>query len=84
MFAKHRDLKADMTAVQCTLAEQTRAAQTSKEALASAQQRISELEECERQLRPWKERESKIMYYLGVFKEVVQSALIQRRAGEES
>lgn len=34
--------------------------------------RLKALESCEKELKPWKEREPKIMYYLGVFQEVMQ------------
>ena len=43
-----------------------------EEELKSLRDRIKALESCERELRPWKEREPKIMYYLGVFQEVMQ------------
>lgn len=54
------------------LAKQTKDAEDTQKHLSSVKDRVTELEECEKQLRPWKERESKIMYYLGVFKEVMQ------------
>lgn len=40
--------------------------------LRSMKERIRELEKCEEELKPWRERQSKIMYYLGVFQEVVR------------
>lgn len=72
MFAKYRDLGNDMALLRNSLAEQRQTARASQEQLSTSQKRMKDLEDCERQLRPWKERESKIMYYLGVFKEVMQ------------
>lgn len=42
--------------------------------VASLSKRTAELEKCEKELRPWKEREDKIKHYLGVFTEVTRFA----------
>lgn len=40
--------------------------------LESVKKRTIELEKCEKELKPWKEREDKIKHYLGVFTEVTR------------
>lgn len=34
--------------------------------------RVKELEQCEKELKPWKERQTKIEFYLKVFEEVTR------------
>ena len=71
-FARCQRLQGDHSRAQSRLADITAEIQLLQETVQKLRVKEAQLERCEKELRPWKERESKIKYYLGIFTGVME------------
>lgn len=72
MLQKYREAQSLLGQAADSRKELVTRCRSTRDELETLKQRVKELERCEQELKPWKERESKIRHYLGVFADVTQ------------
>ena len=72
MFTKSKDNQRSIKELQSIITKSEQNQKELQSSIDTKSARIKELEDAERSLNHWKEREPKIMYYLGVFKETME------------
>ncbi|KAI9717482.1 MAG: hypothetical protein M1828_007182 [Chrysothrix sp. TS-e1954] len=72
IFSRCQQMEDELSKLRSTRATETEEIVRLRKSTQRLEATEAQLERCEKELRPWKQRESKIKYYLGVFTQVME------------